>query len=204
MDGGVTSLIISMVGVAGTLGGSLLTQYRADQTKRMELRVATEQQREGRLHAETVRNLDLTEARSLEALEIRRACYIGLNIASRRYMTALVNLLHALLSETDINESLEELEARRIAHRDSYAEAQMIVPQRILVAAAAASRRLNEGYGTLKHLALSSSSEGEMNNFADELQAFEQSVTDSWGFLSRLRQEMREELGVDPTSHLEE
>ncbi|WP_432085277.1 hypothetical protein [Streptomyces sp. bgisy095] len=47
-----SALLIAVVGVAGTLGAALLTQVRADRTKRMELRAAADQRREERDHAE--------------------------------------------------------------------------------------------------------------------------------------------------------
>lgn len=46
MDASWTGLLITLVGVAGTLGAALLTQNRADRTKRMELQAAAEQRRE--------------------------------------------------------------------------------------------------------------------------------------------------------------
>ncbi|MGJ3560287.1 hypothetical protein ACR6C2_24330 [Streptomyces sp. INA 01156] len=51
------------MGVVGTLGAALLTQNRADRTKRLELQAAAEQQREERRHAEALLQTEQAQAR---------------------------------------------------------------------------------------------------------------------------------------------
>ncbi|MGA5422311.1 hypothetical protein [Streptomyces lavendulocolor] len=89
-------LLVAIVGVAGTLGAALLTQNRADRTKRMELLAAAEQRREERDHAAELLRAEQAEARLREGMERRRACYIALNTAARQYLTAMTSHLHAV------------------------------------------------------------------------------------------------------------
>lgn len=64
-----TALLIAVVGVAGTLGAALVTQVRADRTKRMELLAAAEQRREERGHAEQLIRAEQTRQGQRESLE---------------------------------------------------------------------------------------------------------------------------------------
>ncbi|MEU5284886.1 hypothetical protein N7925_03410 [Streptomyces sp. CA-278952] len=185
------ALAVAVVGVAGTLGAAQLTQSRADRTKRLELQTLTQQQREDRDHAERVRQVEAEEAQRRELTTQRRACYITLNTASRQYQTAEINYMYALRTGIDTQTCLEQMEARRTAHRDSYAEAQMIVPSAVLAAASAASRQLNRGYGTLKQIAASRPlDEAALDEFAAEVETV-------WILLSQMRHAMRQDLGVD-------
>jgi hypothetical protein len=185
------ALAVAVVGVAGTLGAAQLTQSRADRTKRLELQTLTQQQREDRDHAERLRQAEADEARHRELITQRRSCYITLNTASRQYQTAQINLMYALRTGTDVDACLEQMEARRTVHRDSYAEAQMIVPPAVLAAASAASRQLNRGYGTLKRLVASLPADGAA------LDAFASETETAWALLSQMRHVMRLDLGVD-------
>ena len=191
MSGGWSALLVALVGVGGTLGAAILTQSRADRTKRMELEVILAQSREERLHAEELRQAERSEQRAQALVDLRRSCYVSLNMASRQYMTAQVNLLHALQTGAGVDLCLEQLEASRLAQRDSYAEAEMVVPDDVLVAATAAGHRLNAGYGQLKPIAATAPYDQE------ELNAFAADVGDSWSQLAVMQQRMRLDLGVD-------
>lgn len=191
MGAGWTALLVAVVGVVGTLGASLLTQSRADRTKRMEMEAAAEQRREERDHAKALFEADRARNRAEESIALRRACYITLNTAARQYLTAQVDFMHAWRNGTGIEAALEELEARRTTLRESYAEAQMIVPLQVMAGAGAASRRLNAGYGRLKQITASTPYNQE------DLNTFEAGVEQSWALLSEMRQQMRFDLGVD-------
>ncbi|WP_225799636.1 hypothetical protein [Streptomyces sp. NK15101] len=191
MGGSLTALLIAVVGVAGTLGAAVLTQNRADRTKRMELLAAAEQRREERDHAEALRLAELERQRQSESLERRRACYITLNTASRQYVTAMTNHLHALRRGEDAVTSLEKLEAARAAYRDSYAESQMIVPDPVARASSAAKTRLNDAYRALKEYA------GEPVTYAGELAAMDDELhQDVWPCLGAMKRAMRTDLGI--------
>jgi hypothetical protein len=185
------ALAAAVVGVAGTLGAAQLTQSRADRTKRLELEALARQQREEREHAERLRQAEVAEARRLERLELRRTCYIALNTASRQYQTAQINLLHALRSGDGIEACAEQLEERRSAQRDAYAEAQMIAPDAVMSAVSATGHQLNRGYGILKQFLATPPDAAALDAFADG------QVEQSWALLSDLRRTLRRDLGVD-------
>ncbi|MFE9927356.1 hypothetical protein ACFYQA_39435 [Streptomyces sp. NPDC005774] len=187
---------MAIVGVVGTLGAALLTQSRADRLKRHELEATAHQQREDRAHAEQVRQQEARIAARRELTDLRRTCYISLNTTARQSQTAQINLMHALRARDDaeIQACAEQLEVRRLALRDSYAEAQMIVPATVMTDARAASRQLNDTYGLLKRLLAG----GHASD--SQLDALEAETEISWALLSDLRGAMRSDLGVDEAS----
>lgn len=187
-----TALLIAVVGVAGTLGAALLTQIRADRTKRMELQAAAEQRHEERGHAEELLRAEQARQQQRESLERRRACYITLNTAARQYLTEMSNHLHALRRGEDPAPSLENLEAGRLAYRESYAESQMIVPDVVSRPSSAAKTRLNAAYKKLRAYA----EQPSLN--ATELAAMEAELHEEvWPFLSAMKTSMRADLGVE-------
>ncbi|MGW0345933.1 hypothetical protein ACWDX8_04880 [Streptomyces anthocyanicus] len=155
----------------------------------MEVEAAAAQRREERDHAEALQEAERDRVRAEQSVLLRRTCYITLNTAARQYLTAQVDVLHALRNDTGIDDSLAQLEIRRTAMRESYAEAQLIAPRPVMDVAGAASRRLNAAYGELKRIAVFRQ--------AEDLDAFEEGVDRSWAHLSEMRQEMRSDLKVD-------
>lgn len=190
------ALAVAVVGVIGTLGAALLTQSRADRLKRHELEATARQQREDRAHAEQVRQHENRLVARRELIDLRRACYISLNTTARQYQTAQINLMHALRArdDTETQACVEQLEARRLVFRDSYAEAQMIAAGAVLTDARAASRQLNKAYGLLKRMVAG----GHPDTI--ELDALETETEKTWALLSHLRAAMRHDLGVDEGS----
>lgn len=71
--------------------------------------------------------------------EERRAAYTMLNRASRQFHTLLKDALHRLRDEVYTDHERAQVEEARLDYRDRYAEAQMVVPDRVL----AASREVN-------------------------------------------------------------
>lgn len=69
-------MIIAVAGVAGTLGGALLTQRGSERAKRLEIELVRDHE-------------EVREARSL-----RRTCYVELNRDARQFTTALNRHLH--------------------------------------------------------------------------------------------------------------
>ncbi|MCF4138362.1 hypothetical protein L1856_19060 [Streptomyces sp. Tue 6430] len=187
-------LTVAVVGVVGTLGAALLTQNRADRTKRVELQAAAEQRREERQHAEALLQAEQAQARHREGLELRRRCYIDLNTASRQFLTAMTNYLHALRhnSDVDVEASLSQLEASRSAYRDTYSEAQMIAPRPVLHASSVAKTRLNNAYGKIKQLGPS------LSGRTAELQALEDELHQKvWPYVGEQKVAMRSDLGIE-------
>ncbi|MDQ0757709.1 hypothetical protein [Streptomyces canus] len=166
VDASWSGIWIAVVGVAGTLGAAVLTQSRADRARRLE-------------------NLE-------QNLERRRTCYITLNTSARQYLTAMSNYLHALENDEDVPACLESLEAARLAYRDSYAEAQMVVPNVVFDASRAAKKELNHFYGDLKRYGADPSA------YASELADLHPRLHDVvWRSVGALRRSMRVDLGVD-------
>ncbi|MER6529075.1 hypothetical protein [Streptomyces sp. NPDC001508] len=198
MGEGWSALVVALVGVGGTLGAALLTQSRADRTKRMELEAAHAQRREELRHAEELRQAERAEQKAQALVELLRSCYTSLNTASRQYMTVQVNLLHALRNDTGVGLCLEQLEAGRAAQRDSYAQAEMVVPDEVLAAATAAGHRLNSGYALLKRVSATTPYDQE------ELSAFAAGVDDSWRQLALMQHRMRQDLGVGSGMRIED
>ncbi|MFF3836690.1 hypothetical protein [Streptomyces sp. NPDC001930] len=187
-----TALLIAVVGVAGTLGAALLTQSRADRTKRMELQAAAEQRREERGHAEELLRAEEARQRRRESLERRRACCVALNTAARQYLTEMTNHLHALGRGEGVASSLENLEAARSAFRGSHAESQMILPNVVSRASGAAKERLNEAYGTLRKYA------ADPATYAEELSTMEAGLhQEVWPSVEAMMKAMRADLGVE-------
>lgn len=192
VGGGWAGLVVAVVGVVGTLGAALLTQNRADRTKRLELEAAAEQRREERQHAEALLRAEQAQVRQRESLELRRRCYVELNTASRQFLTTMNSYLHALRHDGDADAALAELEASRAAYRDRYSEAQMIAPRPVLRACGVAKDRLNAAYGKIKQQApaLSGSAAG--------LQALEDELHQQvWPCVGAQKDAMRADLGVD-------
>ncbi|MFG3065484.1 hypothetical protein ACGFYM_44265, partial [Streptomyces sp. NPDC048231] len=74
----LSSVIIAVAGVAGTLGGSLLTQRGSERAKRREIELVRDHE-------------EIRENRSL-----RRTCYVELNRDARQFTTALNRHLHVI------------------------------------------------------------------------------------------------------------
>ncbi|MBU3871592.1 hypothetical protein KN815_48370 [Streptomyces sp. 4503] len=110
-------MITAVVGILGTLFAPVLQQ-------RMTVR-----QREEDARREDRRR----------RVEERRTAYTAMNRASRQFHTLLKDALHRIRDDVYTDEDRARLEEARRDYRDRYAEAQMIVPERVL----AASRALN-------------------------------------------------------------
>ncbi|WJD97598.1 hypothetical protein [Streptomyces antimycoticus] len=113
----IAAMITAVVGILGTLFAPVLQQ-------RMTVR-----QREEDARREDRRR----------RVEARRTAYTGMNRASRQFHTLLKDALHRIRDGVYTDEDRVRLEEARRDYRDRYAEAQMIVPERVLEA----SRALN-------------------------------------------------------------
>ncbi|MEW2417038.1 hypothetical protein AB0953_25360 [Streptomyces sp. NPDC046866] len=165
-------MIIAVAGVAGTLGGALLTQRGSQRAKRLEIELVREHE-------------EVRENRSL-----RRACYAELNRDARQFTTALNRHLH-VMRERGVDESdSDALEEAKNAHRDRYSEAQMIAPDEVLSRASAVNQALNKIYGQVKRLERGVPQPGETMETAAHAQY------EVWELLRTLRTAMRQDLGV--------
>ncbi|MCW8219042.1 hypothetical protein [Streptomyces griseolus] len=168
----VGAVLIAITGVAGTLGGALLTQRGADRTKKRELEMA---------HA-------IQQAR--ENREVRRSCYTQLHRDARQFATALSRHLYAMRDHTLGQEDVSALEGTKDAYRDRWSEALMIAPDAVIVPADELNEALTGVYGQIKRLERESPRPGEtLRSAAEEQHAL-------WSLISVMREAMRRDLGV--------
>ncbi|MFJ6938403.1 hypothetical protein [Streptomyces sp. NPDC101132] len=158
--------------MAGTLGGSFLTQRVAERAKRRELALVRAQE----------------EAR--ETRQLRRTCYVELNRDARQFTTALNRHLH-VMRERGVGEAdIAALDEAKAAHRDRYSEAQMIAPDEVLARASAVNRALNAVYGQVRRLERGEPEPGESVDAAGRARE------EVWELLRSMRAAMRHDLGV--------
>ncbi|MFB6856742.1 hypothetical protein [Streptomyces sp. NPDC056341] len=168
----LSSVIIAVAGVAGTLGGSLLTQRGSERAKRREI--------------ELIRDHDeIREKRSL-----RRTCYVELNRDARQFTTALNRHLHVMRERGVGDADSDALDEAKDAHRDRYSEAQMIAPEEVLMRASVVNQALNKVYGQVKRLERGDPEPGETMETAAQAQY------EVWDLLRTMRTTMRHDLGV--------
>ncbi|MGW3203809.1 hypothetical protein [Streptomyces sp. NPDC001135] len=164
--------LVAVVGVVGTLLSALLTQHAAERSRQRE-----------RERSERVR------ARAREAEE-RRTCYVALNTASRQYLAALTDQLHALSRTEDPRAVRQRLTEARDLHRDVYAEAQMRLPDPVLALAGEVTHALGTLYGRLRRL------DDGVPRPGDSLDAAQEEIDALWDRLRALRRGMRADLGA--------
>ncbi|MFJ8049177.1 hypothetical protein [Streptomyces luteogriseus] len=172
----VGAVLIAVAGVAGTLGGALLTQRGAEKAKRRELEMAQ----------------DLQEAR--ESRELRRSCYTELHRDARQFCTALSRHLYVLRDRTPGDEGVQALESAKDTYRDRWSEALMIAPDGVVVPAREVNGALNRVYGQVKRLEQGNPRPGETLRAAAEAQH------GVWPLIAAMREAMRRDLGVTEDS----
>lgn len=166
------SVIIAVAGVAGTLGGSLLTQRVSERAKRREIELVRD-------HEEVRDNLLL-----------RRTCYVELNRDARQFTTALSQFLHVMQERGAEETDRAALDEAKRAHRDTYSQAQMIAPDDVLVSASEVNKALTNVYGQVKRL------EREAPGPEETMAAAFRAQAEVWGLLRAMRTVMRRDLGV--------
>ncbi|MEU5319405.1 hypothetical protein AB0G67_22105 [Streptomyces sp. NPDC021056] len=168
MTAAVTAMITAVVGVLGTLFAPVLSQRLTSRQRAEEAEVA--------------------ERRRL--FEDRRTAYTAMNRASRQFHTLLKDALHRLRDDVYTDHDREQLEEVRREYRDRYAEAQMVVPERILQASRAVNEVLAGIDAVVKRLDRGRARDGEsaVRALLDLKEAEPR--------LSEMRRLMREDLGV--------
>lgn len=169
---GAAAPVVAVVGVVGTLLSALLTQRAAERSRQRE------QERAER-----------TRARMWEA-EQRRTCCVALNTASRQYLAALTDQLHALLRTEGSGAARQRLTEARDLHREVYAEAQMRLPDPVLALAGEVTRALGALYGRLRRM------DDGVPRPDDSLEAAQEEIDGLWKRMRALRAGMRADLGA--------
>ncbi|MEV6163228.1 hypothetical protein AB0L71_15095 [Streptomyces sp. NPDC052052] len=164
----IAAMITAVVGVLGTLLAPVLAQRLTGRQRAEETRLAAGQRK----------------------LEERRAQYTAMNRASRQFHTLLKDALHRIRDGVYTEQERTQLEEARLDHRDRYAEAQMIVPERILQASRDLNRVLAAGDAAVKRLDRDLAHDGEsVERALEELKAADPR-------LDTMRTLMRQDLGV--------
>jgi type II secretory pathway pseudopilin PulG len=188
MTADLTTVVVAVLGVAGTLSSPLLAQRIAARAKQQEFSLQSQQRRE-----------ELQEVRRRQAFEERRSLYASLNTAARQYNQALREYLRMVTAGSVTEDERSELSQARATFRDLYSDAQMILPDRVLQAAAKVSGSLGDAYGMIKRLESgrprANSAEGTAETFEV---AHEYCRVTIYDLITDLRQLMREDLGVSP------
>ncbi|MEG8281194.1 hypothetical protein [Streptomyces sp. AHA2] len=168
----VGAVVIAVAGVAGTLGGALLTQRGADKAKRRELEMsqALQEEREDR--------------------ELRRRCYTELHRDARQFCTALSRHLYVMRDRAVGEEDVQALEAAKDTYRDRWSEALMVAPDAVVDPARAVNGALNAVYGQVKRLEQGNPRPGETLRSAAEAQHA------VWTLIAAAREAMRRDLGI--------
>jgi hypothetical protein len=123
MSANLTTVLVAILAVLGTLSSPLLGQRIAARAKQQEFDL----QRQERLETRA-------DAQQREAFEERRAMYARLNTAARQYTQELRDYLRMLRDNVPMAGGQDRLEKARQAYRDLYSDAQMIFPDTVLKA----------------------------------------------------------------------
>jgi len=178
MSSSTSALIIAVVGVLGTLASGVLAHRSAIRSKSMELD-----------HAERQRREEQAVASQQEVVNERKASYTALNQHLRQFHQALWRYCLTLeAGQTDPQRSQDCDEPRREL-RDTYAEAQMVVPDDVLTVGGDLVHQLNRIHTLL--------TQHEQQATVDEpLEDVKQRLERASESLYEVRQTMRRDLGI--------
>lgn len=179
MDNGLIALGAAVVGVAGTLLATLLSQRMLSR-----LQAAQFEREQQVAHTSWVREQELAD------LARRRECYTAANAAYRRYRIALMYFLWVVHREQVDPQERAAVEEARNAHHAAFAEAQMIASAAVLVELDLMTKRMAGAYSRTMRLA-----EGtpEPRGSFEEIHAELIALTGRW---EGMRGAMRTDLGV--------
>jgi hypothetical protein len=186
MNADLTTVLVAILGVIGTLSSPLLGQRIAARAKQEEFDL----QRQDRLETRDA-------AHQREAFEERRTMYAGLNTAARHYTQELRTYLRMVRDDDLTAEERDRLEKARQTYRDLYSDAQMILPDKVLKAAVPVNICLGDAYGMIKRLEVGKPRAETSDEPADTVdRAHECCSVTLYDLIDNLRQLMRQDLGV--------
>ena len=168
MSAAVTAMITAVVGVLGTLFAPVLSQRLTARQRAEDAQVA--------------------ERRRL--FEERRDAYTAMNRSSRHFHTLLKDALHRIRDGVYTERERDQVEEARREHRDRYAEAQMVVPERVLDASRAVNEVLVAADAAVKRLDRGLTRDGEN---AEQIML---DLKEAEPRLTAMRRLMRADLGV--------
>ncbi|MER5733310.1 hypothetical protein ABT084_34120 [Streptomyces sp. NPDC002138] len=194
MDNGLIALAAAVVGVAGTLLATALSQ-------RMLARVQSEQfERQQRAaHAQWLREREVAE------LALRRDCYIAAGAAYRRYRISLMTFLWRVRDGGVTPAERAALDEARQGHHTAFAEAQMVAAADVLEELDGLTDTLAGTYSRVMGLASRDPGDPDAPGAPDGSDSpggsFEDVHAELLGLRERwesVRAVMRADLGVDP------
>lgn len=185
MSAELTTVLVALLGVLGTLLSPILAQQIASRAKRFEFDLQRQQQLDER-----------RDSRQQQALDERRAMYAAFNTAARRYTQALRAYLWAISSGAVSDQDEAALTGARQAYRDLYSDAQMVFPDKVLDVASSVNAALADAYGKVRRLASSRSAADRGPTGKDIEDAQEYCRVQLYELIGGMRQVMREDLGI--------
>lgn len=186
MSADVTTVVVAVLGVAGTLSSPLLTQWVGNRAKRQEFELEAQRRQEDR-HEDSRRSV----------LQERRVIYAQLNTAARQYEQAIYAYLRVISEVVPTPEQRAELMEARESFRELYSDAQMIIPDKVLAAAMEVSAGLGEAYGKARRLEQRLSSGGAADDPEETIETARAYCRgDVYRLIINLRELMRQDLGV--------
>jgi hypothetical protein len=170
----VTGLVVAVVGIAGTLGATVVTQYATTRDKRLD----AANQRDAR-----------AEERGESTRAAKQTTYAELNAAARDFRSVGHDYLVDKLAGAE-TEDLKQLEIAREKYRNVYAHAQMVLPDRALEVASEVNECLGYSYRAVHDIV---SGFGRSITIEDLHQWYDKPLSDATRLLRRV---LREDLGV--------
>jgi type II secretory pathway pseudopilin PulG len=181
-----TTLLVAVLGVAGTLSSPVLGQRIASRARQQEFDLQSQQRREER-----------EAAQRQSAFEERRAMYAALNTSARQYQQELGAYLHVISSDSVTDEPRGDLTKAREGFRELYSDAQMILPDRVLDQAMSVSASLGEAYGMVKRLETAKPRAKSTLGSVETIEMAREYIRGTvYDLIIQLRQLMRSDLGV--------
>ncbi|MFF2652039.1 hypothetical protein [Streptomyces sp. NPDC058045] len=188
MGSSVVALTVAVVGVVGTLLSGVLAHRSALRAKSLELD-----------HAQREREAERAAAEHRETVQERRAAYTAFNHRLRQFHYTVSKHLGVLRAGPAPAGQTEEREAARQALREAYAEAQMVVPDDVLLASSSVVQQLYRVHYLLgEHEGQVSAPDTESGSASasaslDDIQARIEHASEG---LYAVRQTMRRDLGI--------
>lgn len=175
-----SAVLIATVGVLGTLGAPIVSQWLATRTKRVDFEMRK---------SERLDDFRLTQGQTDAAN--KRACYIAFMVNARRYRLGVTNYLDKVKVGAVDKAERDELGAARRAYLESFAEIQLTASLQALAAIQPFNDGLSEAYRAAKQFENQGPKPG---GSVEEVKAFLDKLWDQW---NDMREAMRNDLGVE-------
>ena len=141
MDSGITTVLAAAIAVLGTLLSSVLTQRISARSRLKENELA-------QLERKNEHELEKQQRDFIE----RRVTYTKLNTGMRKFRRELNNYLVLIRAGAVTDDAMTVLENAHRSYAENYADAQMIVPDKVFAIARKANRELLDVYGIARQL----------------------------------------------------